>query len=320
MKNGRFKHLTLMSFIIVLIIVIADTAICARKDMNRKSQKAASVISSQKNGEDGKDKSGDTAETTKKDNSQSIINISGNNIRTRFKTPKGYKRNISKKSFGEFLEKYPLFKDGKKISLYNGKLSHRQDAHAAVLKMKLTDGNLQQCADSVIRLYAEYYYKQKKYDRIKFHLTNGFEVGFSKWSQGMRVKVDGNKTYWVHSEKADSSYKIFDSYLKFVFTYAGTLSMVQESKKISEKDIQPGDIFIYGGSPGHVEMVVDVCENKDSDKAFLLGQGYMPAQQFHILRNPADENDPWYYVSKISYPFETAGVTFKKGTLMRPDY
>ena len=190
----------------------------------------------------------------------------------------------------------------------------------AVLKMKLTDGNLQQCADSVIRLYAEYYYKQKKYDRIKFHLTNGFEVGFSKWSQGMRVKVDGNKTYWVHSEKADSSYKIFDSYLKFVFTYAGTLSMVQESKKISEKDIQPGDIFIYGGSPGHVEMVVDVCENKDGDKAFLLGQGYMPAQQFHILKNPADENDPWYYVSKISYPFETAGVTFKKGTLMRPDY
>ena len=87
-----------MSFIIVLMIVIADTAIWARKDMNRKSQKAASVISSQKNGEDGKDKSGDTAETTKKDNSQSIINISGNNIRTRFKTPKGYKRNISKKS------------------------------------------------------------------------------------------------------------------------------------------------------------------------------------------------------------------------------
>ena len=96
--------------------------------------------------------------------------------------------------------------------------------------------------------------------------------------------------------------------------------MVQESKKISEKDIQPGDIFIYGGSPGHVEMVVDVCENKDGDKAFLLGQGYMPAQQFHILKNPADENDPWYYVSKISYPFETAGVTFKKGNLMRPDY
>ena len=62
MKNGRFKHLTLMSFIIVLIIVIADTVICARKDMNRKSQKAASVISSQKNGEDGKDKSGDTAD------------------------------------------------------------------------------------------------------------------------------------------------------------------------------------------------------------------------------------------------------------------
>lgn len=48
----------------------------------------------------------------------------------------------------------------------------------------------------------------------------------------------------MHSEKADSSYKIFDSYLKFVFTYAGTLSMVQESKKISEKDIQR-ETFLY---------------------------------------------------------------------------
>ena len=55
--------------------------------------------------------------------------------------------------------------------------------------MNMTDGDLQQCADSVIRLYAEYYYKQKKYNKIKFHLTNGFEVDFSRWGQGMRVKM-----------------------------------------------------------------------------------------------------------------------------------
>ena len=90
--------------------------------------------------------------------------------------------------------------------------------------------------------------------------------------------------------------------------------------KSRRKDIRPGDIFIYGGSPGHVEMVVDVCENKSGDKAFLLGQGYLPAQQFHILKNPDNENDPWCYVSKMKYPFRTAAVTFKKGTLMRPNY
>lgn len=318
MRNRNFKHLTLLSFVVVLIIVVIDTAICARKDMDQKSKKISSVVNTETNS--SKSISHKQSEKQADTESANIINTSGNDIISRFNTPKGYRRKVSKNSFGYFMEKYPLYKDGKKISLYNGKLSSKQDAHAAVLKMKLTDGDLQQCADSVIRLYAEYYYNQKRYDKIKFHLTNGFEVSFSKWMQGMRVKVDGNKTYWVKSEKADSSYKAFDSYLRFVFTYAGTLSMVQESEKISEKDIRVGDIFIYGGNPGHVEMVVDVCENKAGDKAFLLGQGYMPAQQFHILKNPTDKHNPWYYVSKISYPFKTAGVTFKKGTLMRPNY
>lgn len=315
MKNRNFKHLTLLGFIIVLIIVIADTAICARKDIKKSSKKISSVVNNKT-----KDINKSSKKTKKDFKETNLLNASGNNIKTRFKTPEGYKRSASKNSFGGFLENYSLYKNGKKISLYNGKLSGTQDAHAAVLKMQLTDGDLQQCADSVIRLYAEYYYSQKKYDKIKFHLTNGFLAEFSKWAQGMRVKVDGNKTYWVKSEKADSSYKTFESYLRFVFTYAGTLSMVQESKKISEKDIRPGDIFIYGGSPGHVEMVVDVCTNEAGDKAFLLGQGYMPAQQFHILKNPNDENDPWYYVSKLKYPFHTAGVTFQKGSLMRPNY
>lgn len=314
MRNRHFKHLTLLSFIIVLIIVIADTAICARKEITRKSKKISSVISSETDHKSNSHKNKSSKKNKK------MINAAGNTVKSRFNTPSGYTRDISKNSFGEFLENYPLYKNWKKIVLYNGKLSKQQNAHTAVLKMKLTDGNLQQCADSVIRLYAEYYYSQKKYNKIKFHLTNGFEVAFSKWIQGMRVKVDGNKTYWVKSKKPDSSYKTFDEYLKFVFTYAGTFSMVQESKPISEKDIQPGDIFIYGGSPGHVEMVMDVCTNKNGDKAFLLGQGYMPAQQFHILKNPADKHNPWYYVSKIKYPFKTAGVTFKKGTLMRPAY
>lgn len=39
-----------------------------------------------------------------------------------------------------------------------------------------------------------------------------------------------------------------------------------------------GDVFLKGGSPGHVVMVVDLCENEEGQKAFLPGQGYMPAQ------------------------------------------
>jgi len=77
---------------------------------------------------------------------------------------------------------------------------------------------------------------------------------------------------------------------------------------------------LYSGSPGHVVMVLDVCENAEGQRAFLLGQGYMPAQQFHVLKNPAHEEDPWYYTDEITYPFLTPEYTFDEGSFMRPVY
>jgi hypothetical protein len=95
--------------------------------------------------------------------------------------------------------------------------------------------------------------------------------------------------------------------------------MKKEVNSISESEIQVGDVFLKGGSPGHVVMVVDTCE-KDGKKAFLLAQGYMPAQQFHVLKNPLHKDDPWYYVDEIRYPFYTPEYVFGKGSLSRPLY
>lgn len=67
-------------------------------------------------------------------------------------------------------------------------------------------------------------------------------------------------------------------------------------------------------------MVLDVCENEKGEKAFLLGQGFMPAQQFHVLKNPLHEENPWFFASECSYPFETPEYTFEKGSLRRPKY
>ena len=107
--------------------------------------------------------------------------------------------------------------------------------------------------------------------------------------------------------------------MRMVFAYSSTLSMERESKKIEAKDIQIGDIFIQGGSPGHVVMIVDVCVKEDGKKAFLLAQGFMPAQDFHIIKNPRHD-DSWYYEDEVIYPFTTIGYTFKEGSLKRLDY
>ncbi len=48
-------------------------------------------------------------------------------------------------------------------------------------------------------------------------------------------------------------------------------------------------MFIKGGSPGHCVMVADVAPEQDSGRCFLLAQGYMPAQEFQIIKNPSRE-------------------------------
>ncbi len=66
-------------------------------------------------------------------------------------------------------------------------------------------------------------------------------------------------------------------------------------------------------------MVADVCE-KDGKKAFLLAQGYMPAQDFYVLTNELHADDPWYYEDEITYPFITPEYVFSEECLMRPGY
>jgi hypothetical protein len=73
------------------------------------------------------------------------------------------------------------------------------------------------------------------------------------------------------------------------------------------RDIQPGNVFIRGGSPGHAVIIVDVAMNQSTGrKIFLLAQSYMPAQDIHILKNPADpELSPWYEVDLNAKKIQT---------------
>lgn len=251
----------------------------------------------------------------------SFINATGNTLETRIQTPEGYTRiEATDNSFGDYLRNFTLKEDGSPVLLYDGREKGNQSAHIAVFDMRLSNKDLQQCADSIIRMYAEYYYANKQYDKIKFHFVSGFLCEYEKWQNGYRVKVDGNNVSWQKNKGYDDSYETFEKYLDTVFSYASTLSLDKESSKIDIADLQIGDIFLKGGSPGHVVMVVDICENELGEKAFLLAQGFMPAQEFHVLNNPSSESDPWYYVNEVKYPFRTSEYSFDEGSLKRLEY
>ena len=249
-----------------------------------------------------------------------FINPEGNTLFTRFITPEGYKRvEAAKGSFTDFIGNYLLEPDGTPV-YYFDKREKSGDGHAAVFSMEVGEEDLQQCADSVMRIYAEYLYKSGNEDRISFKFVDGFVCDYNHWKQGYRVKFVDDKPYWEKKTDADNSEETFKKYLRIVFAYSSTLSMENESTPVDMSELQVGDIFIKGGSPGHVVMVADICENEAGEKAFLLAQGFMPAQSFHIIKNPAHSEDPWYYESEVKYPFRTQSYTFDEGSLRRLSY
>lgn len=261
------------------------------------------------------------ANTEKNKKANDYILPEGMTLESRIAVPEGFERITAEEdSLAAFLRNYSLKEDGTEVLLYDGTPKGNQNAHVAVFALPLEPQDLQQCADSVMRIYAEYYWETKQQDRIAFHFTNGFLAEYSKWREGYRIQVEGNEVSWVKSKDYDDSYENFVQYLKIVFSYAGTLSMNSEAAPISLSEMQVGDVFLKGGSPGHVVMIVDLCENAEGKKAFLLGQGYMPAQEFHLLKNPLHENDPWYYEAELKYPLQTPEYTFEEGSLMRLSY
>ncbi len=242
----------------------------------------------------------------------------GTTLESRINPPEGYDRLPSKSGeLTDYLRNMKLKEDGSPVLLYDGTEKGNQRSHAAVFDLDTGSRDLQQCADSVLRIYAEYYWSRGEYDKIAFHLTNGFLMEYPKWREGNRLVVDGNDVSWSKTKGYDDSYDTFRNYLTMVFAYAGTLSLAQECSPIAVEDIRTGDLFLQGGSPGHCVLIVDIAEDASGNRCFLLAQGYMPAQDFHVIINPLHEEDPWYYEAELTFPLRTPAWTFEEGSLVR---
>jgi len=219
-------------------------------------------------------------------------------IAARFAAPNGYERvETEAGTFARWLRHLPLKKAGTPVRLYDGREKGDQSAHAAVIDIDTGESDLQQCADAVIRLRAEYLFAVGKADAIRFNFTSGDRADFARWRDGWRPSIQGNTVRWVRSAAADASHESLRRYLDTVFTYAGSASLSAEMTPVPPAEsVRICDVFIRGGFPGHAVIVVDAAENRRTGKrVMLLAQGFMPAQDMHVLVNPsATALSPWY--------------------------
>lgn len=246
------------------------------------------------------------------------IDPNGQTVMQRIVPPPGFERvEVDDESFAACLRSLPLKPHGAKVRYYDGRIKGR-DVHDAVIDIDVGDRDLQQCADAVIRLRAEYLYARGLYDRIHFNFTNGFEADYPTWMRGNRIVVEGNDAYWVKKSDGSDEYASFRQYLDMVFAYAGTLSLSQEMDRVTLADMEIGDVFLKGELPGHCVIVLDMAENQvTGERVFVVAQSYMPAQDIHVLKNPGNEVlSPWYS-SRFGDQLVTPEWTFSQDQLMR---
>lgn len=227
------------------------------------------------------------------------INKEGNTIISRILLPNNYKRASYKEgTFQKYLQDYSLKDYGAKVINYDGNPYVYQAGHVGVLEVPVPANGLQQCADALMRLRAEFLWDTNQKSKIGFNFTSGHYCSWSKYAEGYRPKINGNNVSFHKTAVVDDSKANFYRYLNLIYTYAGTQSLFDELPKISEvKNLQVGDMLITPGFPGHIIMIVDKATTVNGDNLFIFAQGNTPAQSVHILKNPSDSNiSPWFQI------------------------
>ena len=193
----------------------------------------------------------------------------GQSIRERIPPPAGYVRpEAPAGSYAAWLRGLPLRPGCPPVRLYDGRLKSRQDVHAAVVNLDPGKRDLQQCADTIIRLRAEYLWAAGRKDEIRFQFTSGHPAVWLDWAAGSRPVISGNRVEWRPLTAPDSSYANFRAYLEQVFMYAGTISLRRELAPVAPGGaVEIGDVFVQAGSPGHAVLVVDVAVEQSTGAA-----------------------------------------------------
>ena len=243
-------------------------------------------------------------------------------LAARFSPPPGCRRvAVAGGSWGAWLRGLPLRPVGTPARLYTGQLKDNQSVVAAVVAIDPGTKDLQQCADAVIRLRAEYLFSQN-FNKIHFHLTTGYDAWFSDYVAGQTFRVQGEQVVSASKPAEAPTHAALGRYLLPVFGYAGTLSLSRELRRVPLEEVRPGDVFIHGGRPGHAVLVVDVADHPQSGQRYLLlAQSYMPAQNIHILRNTTRPAlGAWFAVPAPTEPIvNTPEWTFDRTELGRFD-
>jgi len=252
---------------------------------------------------------------------KSIINIdaTGKTISDRIVVPEGYIRPpFPEYSFQHFLRTLPMKHVDAPVRKYDG-YNKFFDCHAAVVDVEFPmDIDLVHGEHAIQLLRSLYLYKHGKYDLIKFKYDDNRSIDFDEFGHGTRF-VWQDSLYIKDDEAAgeDFSEASFKDYMYDLYNESTTRGLKADTKELEISKISVGDVFIQpenDRTQGHAVLVMDmVVEPLSGERLVLLGQGFTPTQDVHIIINPYDEDiSPWYRINEDDHFFSTVQWTFRK--------
>lgn len=214
----------------------------------------------------------------------------------RFAPPEGYRRPY-KDDLSRWMRGLPVRTDRSWVKAYNGDRLWRPSA--AVIALDVSPKNLQQCADTAYRLHGEYLWATGQARGARYHFTSGDVTTYAAWLKGERFKAKGRGIQRVRGASRPHSHGTYRRWLDHLFIYAGTRSIERDSVAVDRYEAaRPGDVFVQGGSPGHAVIIMDIVTAPGRPTLALLGQGFMPAEDLHILEAPWAAEGVWFTLSE----------------------
>jgi hypothetical protein len=219
-------------------------------------------------------------------------NPDGATIEERFNPPEGFSRMEAEEgSFGAFLRGYPLKQDGDVIYLHDGTIKP-DDRFDAVLRMEIGPRDFMRNTNLLLRLRGEYLFSEGSYEDIEFHFLSGFRFPFTRWADGERINVSGNRVDWSGTAaEPDDSPETLRSYLNTLFIYSNATAIRQDLLQAAR--VEMGAVFIQHGGA----VVADMAADENGRQAVLLVRGGDPEQEGYVVRNTENMDvSPWFIV------------------------
>ena len=200
-------------------------------------------------------------------------------------------------SWSEWLRLLPLAAPGTPVRNFRGEIVvPGDDEHlAAVVAIDIGSENVQQSADVILRLHAEWRWYVN--DRRMLYLSDSkAELPLARWFAGERLTTTGAEPTWTRqaAPKPQRDHADFRAYLDGVFTWSDGRALLAESVPLAPEKLEPGAFFLHQGAPAEVLVVLDVATSPAGKRAMLLAQALNPAENIHVLRPNRD--CVWFHV------------------------